>query len=135
MFAWQLFNLFNINSTFVGSTQACISSTYRFQLQRYNFSAGIRSSSSDVMKIFASKGPNGEPIATPSYCIQILLLKVRYNYLVQRYSNFFKTVLGMFVSNFFSSYTFFTSKEIIFYPAGIVSSLSLLIKSSVFKML
>ena len=48
-----------------------------FQLQSHDFSVGIRSSSSDVMKMFASKGPNGESIASPSHCILILLLKVK----------------------------------------------------------
>ena len=48
--------------------------TYRFQLQII----GIRSSSNDVMNIFASKGTNGEPIATPSsvtvWCKDIVIL-------------------------------------------------------------
>ena len=48
-----------------------------FQLQSHDFSVGIRSSSSNVMKIFASKGPNEESIASPSHCILILLLKVK----------------------------------------------------------
>ena len=125
---------------------------HRFQYQRHDSNVGIRSSSSDVKKIFASKGPNGDPIATPSHWIQKLLLQVKCNCLVQRYNNSFKTLLGMFVWIFFSSYTFFkikhivlsrgtlvnrffTSKEIILYTAEIVSFLSLLVRSSVFKML
>ena len=58
-----------INSTFVGSTWVCMSSTYLFKLQRHGFNVGIRSSSSDAMNLYASKGPNGEPTTTPLPCI------------------------------------------------------------------
>ena len=40
---------------------------YHFQFERHDFTVGIRSSSSDNMKIFASEGPTGEPIATPAH--------------------------------------------------------------------
>ena len=46
-----------------------MSSTYLFKLQRHGFNVGIRSSSSDAMNLYASKGPNGEPTTTPLPCI------------------------------------------------------------------
>ena len=42
---------------------------YRFELQTHDFNVGIRSSSSDAMKIFVGKSPKGEPIVTLSHCI------------------------------------------------------------------
>ena len=97
---------------------------YHFQFERHDFTVGIRSSSSDNMKIFASEGPTGEPIATPAHGVYILLLKVKCNCLVQRYINPFKTVLGMFVCIFFSSYTFFKIQCIVLSRGTLVNRLS-----------
>ena len=49
------------------SIQSKVSSMYRFQLHKYNSNFGKVLSSNDIMKILASSGLKGDPIATLSH--------------------------------------------------------------------
>ena len=67
MFGWYEFNSCKIMSILSGRIKAKVSSTYHFQLHKYNSNFGKVLSSSDIMKIFASSNPSGDLISTLSH--------------------------------------------------------------------
>ena len=55
---------------------AIVSSTYHFQEEMCSIKFGIIEFSNSTINIPAITGPKGDPIATPSHCWYISLLKV-----------------------------------------------------------
>ena len=69
MFGSYEFTSCKIVSILSGRVETKVSSSYRFQLRNYNSNFGKVLSCNDIMKIFPSSRPSGDPIATPSHWI------------------------------------------------------------------
>ena len=67
MFGSYEFTSCKIVSILSGRVETKVSSSYRFQLRNYNSNFGKVLSCNDIMKIFPSSRPSGDPIATPSH--------------------------------------------------------------------
>ena len=50
-------------------TKHIASLTYRFQKLNFSCQTGTMLFSSSIIKIYARRGPSGNPIATPSVCL------------------------------------------------------------------
>ena len=85
-------------------TKQIVSFTYLFYNDISLDNVGMIFCSSSTIKILAKTGPYGDPMATPSACTYVLLFRVKWAFLVQRYNNSFISCFGILVLISFLSY-------------------------------